>query len=240
MARYYRKPSSGISSLLQTDVIHILPASTSNKARLPNRTALPIIRGTSPQPQPGSSCSQLWLHRLQKPKSCSALTALAILALISIKQKCPSVLSRNSQDSTRSSQCNPFCLRVYFPWQSALQKAGRRPPATSTCFPEDSTVTPNQALMSQGQRPHSQRTSFASSLALEYSSKRGKELETSCERKPVLHLHPKRKPWSPCQHHQRDLPQKEFMLAVLQTTSRHTRTTSRAPPSSCQDANQNH
>jgi len=70
-------------------MIHILPASTSNKARLPNRTALPVIRGTSPQPQPESSCSQLWLQKLRQPESCLALAALAIL--------CWFLQSRNAQ-----------------------------------------------------------------------------------------------------------------------------------------------
>lgn len=135
-------------------MIHILAASTSNTAHLPNRAALPVIRGTPPQILPSSASAP-------KPMKAGVLLCSSCLSpsvLISVKQKCPAISSRNSQDNTRSSQCHGFCPRACFPWQGALQEGGRRPPATS--FPEDSTVTPNQALTSPRQRPHSQGKSF--------------------------------------------------------------------------------
>lgn len=74
LARYYRNPSLGISSLLQTAVIHVLLASTSRKARLP--TAPPALSLGAPLPAPAkippalSFCSTELLGRLQSCLSC--------------------------------------------------------------------------------------------------------------------------------------------------------------------------
>lgn len=208
-------------------------------------TTLPSLSLGAPLP---ASARILLFSALAPPATrARILLCQSCFVPISIKQKCPAASSRNSQDSTRSPH-NLFCLRVYFPWQDALQKGER---SLQPAHASQRTGPWPPTKLSQRQRTHSQGKFFCIQPGLGVTQQERREtsniLWNSCKKASVLHFHSKRKSHglhasiSPAGLHSgrenRAWPQ-EFMPAVVQTTGRHTRTTCRAPPSRCQDGNE--